>query len=265
MIILTFSCGVRNNNRNHDESISALKVEEKNIALTTETLNEYQGLKGLVLKNIINKIDFNEINLEKSYSITGKSKEEEYKILEEGEDVCKVEFELEKHVVYTEDQVNVLTLKLNKKELSQKKCTESHLKNEGELNIFKLSSKSSFKNDLINAYSSVVTPQEKNYFKTIQLASFVVQKEGVEIFYLNSDSQKFSSLKATNPDYIWNDDLKNIQNLKDYESSLIDKSLVLNSICTWDLPYLGSMSEIKNDSDLANAKCEKNEEIKKYL
>lgn len=228
----------------------AIKVDLANNVpsqIVTNSKEEYYKVKNSIMTNMINNMDFSEIDLKSNFKYFSKNLEakiEHYSYDINGDRkiaTCEYLYDQDYYVISSGNSLITITDMKNKSKKSESFCLTSYLEDEREVNVFKNPHKDSFKKLLIESLDMQMK-HHMTYEKKGLLDSkvvFNIDKEGFVATYENGDEFKRHTSKPINHDFLFAEDMYYLKNLSPVKIGALDLNKPINTLFYNDFSYIG--------------------------
>lgn len=227
----------------------AIKIDLANNVpsqIVTNSKEEYYKVKNSLMTNMINNMDFSEIDLKSNFKYSSKNLEakiERYSYENGGRKVitCEYLYDQDYYVVSSGNTLVTITDMKNKTEKSEDTCLTSYLEDEREVNVFKNPHKDSFKKLLIESLDMQMKHHMTYENKGLLDGKVVfnIDKEGFVATYENGDEFKRHTSKPINHDFIFAEDMYYLKNLSPVKIGALELNKPINTLIYNDFPYIG--------------------------
>lgn len=214
--------------------------------IVTQSREEYFKVKNHLMTDLINTMDFSDIDLEKNTSYSLGSEEariETHSYNTKGElevTTCEYVYDTNIHTIIDGDKLITVTDEHNKTASGDSNCREDQLKDSREVSVFKNPTKENYKMLLIESLNMSMSLYMANTKDRLldEKVLFNVSNDGFVALFSNDDYISYHKAKPINHRFVFAEMMEYLKNLSPLRQENLDLNKKIDSLVFNDFYYV---------------------------
>lgn len=215
--------------------------------LRSNSIQGYYTIRNNLMKQVVEQIDFTNINLEKSYSLKrlGQGPSVTYDEKDESKINCAIMWDTDEHVIFKSGRAIVITRDYNAKFIENVGCSESDLADSIRIESYLVPHKSEFKKTFLKAqwvYQDAIIKSGKGQAISEE-AVFTIDNTGYTVMLQNGSSFGMHPGTAVNPSMVFSEDETDTTLLDSINFGELDMNSKIDRYSINDSVFVGGYSK----------------------